>query len=62
MVHGITRALRHIVLPPVEYIHRHRVVGQGVFARVVPTTYVNPERDRSLRGKARRNARKAARR
>ena len=59
MAHGITLYLRHIRPPAPVFVHQHPTVGTGAFARVVPTTYSGPSRDRSLPGKARRRARKA---
>lgn len=64
MAHGITLDLRKITGRAAEYVHQHPTEGTGVFARPVGATYVNTtgDRDRSLNGKARRRARKAARR
>jgi hypothetical protein len=61
VAHGITLKLRGIEDPAPESISA-RVDGHGWFAMVVNKTHRGPSRDRSLPGKARRRARKAARR
>jgi hypothetical protein len=69
MAHGITLAMRWIKLPPTRWVHRHpapiavRRDGVIVAYRKSPgmTSHVNPAKDRTLPGKARRRARKAAR-
>ena len=61
MAHGIRLELRGIKAPAPEFVSQHRVVGHGPFASRSVLTYVNPNKDRSLNGKARRRARKAAR-
>lgn len=63
MAHGITLDLRNITAPAPGYVHQHPTEGTGIFARPVGATYVNTTgtSDRSLNGKARRRARKAAR-
>ncbi len=68
--HGITLAMRWIKPPAPRWVHRHPKarevrVGDTVVGYRKPagmTSYVNPDKDRSLPGKARRRARKAARR
>ena len=67
MAHGKTLELRAIKRPAPEFVHQSvRVEGAktspGLVRRIVlDGTYVNPDKDRSRPGKARRRARKAAR-
>jgi hypothetical protein len=65
MAHGITLAMRGIKPGEPRYLFRNPelVKVPGGFRQPRSTrSYVNPERDRSLRSKARIRARKAARR
>lgn len=66
MAHGMTRILRAMKSPPVEYVIKHpepvKVAGGFVIKPRGMETYVSREKDRRLSGKARRRARKAANR
>lgn len=71
MAHGISLKMRAVKPAPATFIHQHPVAVKRRFTENGPllfvkpagmTTFVNPDRDRSLRGKARRDARKTARR
>jgi hypothetical protein len=72
MAHGKTLDLRAITRPEPQYVVRHQAErkefrrGGRFFWRIVRvgiwSTHVNPSKDRTLAGKARRNARKAANR
>ncbi|MCR1785361.1 hypothetical protein KVF89_22665 [Nocardioides carbamazepini] len=59
MAHGITLKLRAIQ-PAAPTSLSTRIVGVPPFHSVLGTTLTGPSRDRSLPGKARRLARKAA--
>lgn len=68
MAHGVTLALRWIKRPPARWIHKHpqahvvrTATGEVVGYRKPGgmTSHVNPEKDRSLAGKARIRARRA---
>lgn len=69
MAHGISLKQRSIRPSPPEFVHRHPAAvkvagaGDGILWRKPAgmTSYRGPSRDRSLPGKARRRARKAAR-
>lgn len=64
MAHGITLKLRQITAPEPQHLHTHAAAVKvaGGFYRKPPglTPYVNPAKDRSFPGKARRRARQAA--
>lgn len=66
MAHGKSLALREIRVPEPEFVHQHAPAIKSVGGRYVKPrglgSHVAPDRDRSLPGKARRLARKAARR
>lgn len=75
---GVTRFMRNVRGRPPEFVHRHTYPSRwdrrnkrddkGVVSRRSSmtwggnTTYYNPGKDRTLRGKARRRANRAARR
>jgi hypothetical protein len=67
MAHGITLKMRKIRRPAPDYVVRHEAAqvkqnGRLTFRRVGKwEARVNEEKDRSLPGKARRRARRAAR-
>jgi hypothetical protein len=61
VAHGISLKMRSIQ-PARPMSLSAYVEGEGWLARTVARTLVGPSRDRSLPGKARRRARKAARR
>lgn len=63
MAHGITLAMRAIDAPAIRYIHEHPAAVKTKRGYVKPagmTSHVNPEKDRSLAGKARIRARRQA--
>jgi len=63
MAHGITLAMRAIDAPGIRYIHEHPAAVKTKRGYMKPegmTSHVNPAKDRSLAGKARIRARKAA--
>ena len=63
MASGITLQMRYMKRPEPEVLHVAATYdAKGRRTRGDGSTYVNPERDRSLPGKVRRRARKAARR
>lgn len=68
--HGVTLAMRAVKAPPTSWVHQHpkpvavRRRGELIGYRQPDnmTPYVNPAKDRSLPGKDRIRARRAARR
>lgn len=69
MAHGITLKMREIKRPEPQVVVEHQPDGYAknngghkVWRRTARTPFVNPDRDRSLSGKARRRDRKRARR